>query len=74
MDRKKYAFDKKNLIMTMAGMAAVILGFILMSGPSTTMTEFEPDIFSTRRIVIAPAISLFGFLFIIYAIMRKPRD
>lgn len=74
MDRKKYAFDKINLILTLVGMAAVIIGFVLMSGPATTMTEFQPDIFSTRRIVIAPAVSLFGFLFIIYAIMRKPRD
>jgi hypothetical protein len=40
---------------------------------STTVTEFNPDIFSTRRITVGPMISFFGFLFIIFAIMYKPK-
>jgi hypothetical protein len=44
----------------------------LMTG-STTEVEFNPDIFRTRRITIGPMISLFGFVFIIFAILYKPK-
>ena len=44
-----------------------------MTGPGSTEGYFEPDIFSTRRIVVAPMISLFGFVFMIYGILRKPK-
>jgi hypothetical protein len=43
-----------------------------MSGPGSTETHFEPDIFSFRRIKLAPAISFLGFIFVIFAIMFKP--
>jgi hypothetical protein len=48
-----------------------VLGFILMSGAPTTEEAFNPDIFSTRRVVVAPLVSLFGFLFVIVAILWK---
>lgn len=60
------------LLMAIAG-AAIIIGFLLMLGPSTTAAGFEPDIFSTRRIIIGPAISFLGFLFMAFAIIYKPR-
>jgi len=56
------------------GMLVVIIGFLLMTGPSTTPDHFEPDIFSARRIKVAPLVCLIGFVSIIYAVMRKPRD
>ena len=46
--------------------------FILMSGSGSSETVFNPDVFSVRRIKVAPIVCLFGFLFIIYAILRKP--
>ena len=55
-------------------MAVVIIGFLLMSGPGSTDTTYEPDIFSVRRIKIAPVVCLVGFVSIIYAIVRKPKD
>lgn len=73
MDKKKFAFDKTNFILLAVGMAVVILGFILMTGPSSTPTNFEPDIFSARRIKVAPVVCLLGFVFMIYAVLRKPR-
>lgn len=73
MDKKKFAFDKTNFILLAIGMAVVILGFILMTGPSSTPTNFEPDIFSVRRIKVAPVVCLLGFVFMIYAVLRKPR-
>jgi uncharacterized membrane protein len=73
MDKKTLAFGKKNYIMLIIGMAIILLGFILMSGPGSTETHFEPDIFSVRRIKVAPVVSLFGFIFIMFAIMYKPK-
>lgn len=74
MDKRNFAFDKVNFILLAVGMAIIILGFILMGGPGSTETHFEPDIFSSTRIKIAPAISFFGFIFMIYAVLRKPSD
>lgn len=74
MDKKNFAFDKMNYILLAVGMAIVILGFILMSGAGSTDTTFNPDIFSVCRIKVAPVVCLFGFLSMIYAILRKPKD
>ncbi len=74
MDRKKFAFDKTNFILLAIGMAVIILGFVLMTGPSSTEGYFEPDIFSVRRIKVAPVVCLAGFVFMIYGIMRKPKE
>ncbi|MDR0988811.1 MAG: DUF3098 domain-containing protein [Prevotellaceae bacterium] len=74
MSKEKFAFDKTNFVLLAVAMAVVVLGFVLMTGPSSTMTRFEPDIFSTRRIVVAPLVSLAGFLFMIYAVLRKPKS
>ena len=49
-DKQKFAFDKTNFILLAIGMAVVILGFILMTGPSSSETVFQADIFSVRRI------------------------
>lgn len=72
-DKKKFAFDKVNFILLAVGMAIVILGFILMTGPSSSETAFQPDIFSLRRIKVAPVVCLFGFLWMIFAVMHKPK-
>ncbi|MDL2213773.1 DUF3098 domain-containing protein [Bacteroides sp. OttesenSCG-928-E20] len=74
MDKQKLAFDKVNFILLGIGMAVVILGFLLMTGAPSTEAAFEPDIFSVRRIKVAPAVCFLGFISIIYAIMRKPKD
>ncbi|MDD3036465.1 DUF3098 domain-containing protein [Bacteroides sp.] len=72
-DKQKFAFDKVNFILLAIGMAVVIIGFLLMTGPSSSETVFEPDIFSVRRIKVAPVVCLFGFLWMIYAVLRKPK-
>lgn len=60
--------------MLAVGMAIVILGFILISGGSSDANTFDADIFSARHIVVGPTVTLVGFLSIIYAVIRKPRD
>ena len=72
-DKQKFAFDKTNFILLAIGIAVVIIGFILMTGPSSTETVFEPDIFSVRRIKVAPVVCFLGFIFMIYAVLRKPK-
>ena len=52
---------------------AIVAGFLLMIGGSTTTEAFNPDIFSTRRIVIGPGITFLGFLFMAVAIIYRPR-
>ena len=74
MDKKNFAFDKVNFILIAVGMAIVVIGFLLMTGPGSSDSMYEPDIFSARRIKVAPIVCLFGFLSMIYAIMRKPKD
>ena len=74
MDKKNIAFDKTNLILIAIGMVLVIVGFLLMTGPSTTVDHFESDIFSVRRIKIAPMVCLMGFVFMIYAVIKKPKQ
>jgi len=73
MDKQKFAFDKTNFILLAIGMAVVILGFVLMSGPASTETAFEPDIFSVRRVKVAPAVCFLGFISMVYAVLRKPK-
>ena len=74
MDKKNFAFDKTNFILLAIGMAIVVIGFLLMVGPNSSDTVFEPDIFSVRRIKVAPIVCLVGFVSMIYAVVRKPKD
>ena len=49
----------------------VVAGFLLMSGSASTEQSFNPDIFSPRRVVIAPMLCLAGYLLVIVGILRK---
>ena len=44
-----------------------------MSGSGSTETKYDPEIFSTMRIKIAPVVTFIGFISIIGAIMYQPR-
>jgi len=70
MDKKDFAFGKLNYIICAASVVLIILGFILMTGPSSSVEGgFEPDIFSTKRIVVAPMVCFGGFLLMIVGIL-----
>ena len=71
MNKSRFAFGKKNYILLAIGIAAIIIGFIMMSGPGSSETHFEPDIFSIRRIKTAPTVCFLGFVFIMFAIMYR---
>lgn len=68
------AFTKKNYILLAIGMVIIIAGMILMSGSGSNEEAFNPDIFSVRRIKVAPAVCFAGFVFIIYGIMARSKN
>lgn len=74
MDKKNFAFDKVNFILLAAGMLVVILGFVLMVGGGSTDEAYDPEIFSAMRIKVAPVMCFIGFVSMVYAIVRKPKD
>ena len=67
------AFGKINYILLVVGMLIIIAGLALMTGGSTTEESFNPEIFSDRRIKVAPLVALFGFVFVVVAILWKPK-
>lgn len=75
-DKESFALAKENYILLVIGFVIIVLGFILMiGGKSEDPTIFnEEEIFSFRRITLAPMVVLAGFIFEIWAIMKKPRS
>ena len=68
------ALAKENYLMLLAGFAVIVIGFMLMAGGGAeNPTEFSEEIFSFRRITLAPIVVVAGFIFEIYAIMYKPK-
>lgn len=78
-----YSLEKENYILMAIGFAIIILGFILMSGgkiedPNTFYPNNDPsqtpEMFSFRRITLAPIFVLFGYAFEVFAIMVRPES
>lgn len=86
-DKKNEDFDKNDkikynefplskinfLLMGICG-AMIVIGFLLMLGGGTDLSHFNGDIFSTRRIVVGPAIAFLGFLGMAFAIIYKKKQ
>jgi len=71
-----FALGKQNYYLLAIGFVIIIIGFLLMIGGRTEDPNvFNADeLFSFRRVTLAPIIILLGFVFEIYAIMKKPKD
>ena len=69
---EQFPMGKNNFVMMGIAGLMIVAGFLLMLGGSSTEEAFNPDIFSARRVVVGPTISFLGFLFMGYAIIRKP--
>jgi hypothetical protein len=70
-----FALGTINYILLIIGLVIIVVGFILMIGGKSDDPKIfnEDELFSARRIVVAPVIVLFGFMFEIWAIMKKPK-
>ena len=68
-----FMFDKINYILMAVGLGLLALGFVLMAGGATTDPNIFPkeEIYSTRRITIAPMVILLGFIVELVAIFYK---
>lgn len=75
MNKDTFLFNKKNYTLLLIGIVFIVIGFLLMmGGGSDDPSVFNEEIFSFRRITIAPIMILIGFVIEIYAIMRKPAE
>lgn len=74
-EKPDFPLQKENYILLIIGFVIIIIGFLLMiGGKADNPNEFNPEIFSFRRITLAPIIVLAGFIFEIWAIMKKPKE
>ena len=73
-EKTTFLLGKKNLITMGVGFLIIVLGFVLMSGgESASPDDFEPsEIFSTRRITVAPITVILGFIIVGVGIMIRP--
>ena len=72
---KDFAFGRENFIIIAVAVVFITIGFILMSGGgSPDGVSFNPEIFSTRRIVVAPIVVVFGFALVVVGILKKQKD
>ena len=68
-------FTKDNYMWMLIGLAVITLGFLLMAGGKSADNKVfnDNDVYSFRRITLAPFVIIVGFLLEIYAIMKKPK-
>lgn len=75
MSNRDFAFGKDNFLWIAVSVVLIITGFALMSGGgSSDGVSFNPAIFDTQRIVIAPVITVIGFILMIVGILKKNKD
>jgi predicted ABC-type sugar transport system permease subunit len=74
--KKDFALEKENFYLICLGCLIILIGFLLMTGGKSPDPNVfnEKEIFSFRRITLAPIVVLAGYIFIIFAIMKKPKE
>lgn len=74
-EKLNFALGRENYKLLAIGFVIIIIGFLLMIGGKADSPDvFSEEIFSFRRITLAPMVVLAGFIFEIYAIMKRPRE
>lgn len=76
MSKKDFAFGKDNFILIAVSVTIIVIGFALMSGGGIPAdgTSFNPEIFSARRIRVAPVITMLGFGLMVFGILRNSKE
>lgn len=72
-NRRDFPLQRQNFMFMAISGVIIIAGFLLMLGGSSTEQAFNPDIFSTRRIVIGPTMAFIGFILMGISIIYRPR-
>ena len=74
-EKQNFALAPENYKLLAIGFGIVVLGFLLMlGGKSPDPNIFNEEMFSFRRITLAPIVVLAGFAFVTWAIMKKPKE
>ena len=74
VDKRNLAFGRTNFILLTISAVVIIIGFLLMSGPGSTVEKFNPDIFGTMRVKVAPVVCFLGFISMIVGVMYRKKD
>ena len=74
MAKRDFAFGKENFVLIAVAVCCIVFGFVLMSGGGSGDNTFNPEIFSARRIVVAPVVTMIGFVMMIFGILRNRKD
>jgi len=71
-----FIFDRTNYLIMIAGVVVILVGFMLMSGGATVDPNVFPteELYSFRRITLAPIVVMIGFGIEIYAILKRPKE
>ena len=73
--QQDFAFGKENYVIMLIGIAVIFIGFLCMTGGASTKPgEYNPEIFSFRRITLAPVLVILGFVIEVYAIVKKSKE
>ncbi len=73
-NEKGFVFEKINYMLLAGGLVMVIIGFFLMAGGgSDDPNVFNPEVFSARRITVAPTVVLLGFAIVMVGIFKKSK-
>jgi fumarate reductase subunit D len=71
VDDNGFAMPKKNILYIIAGFVVMLVGYALMAGGgSDDPNVFNEEMFSFRRIVLAPIVIIAGIIVEIWAIMH----
>lgn len=71
---QEFPLGKNNFILMGISLLLIVVGFILTSGSPSGIDQYNPDIFSARRIVVGPTMCFVGFVLMAIAIIVKPKD
>lgn len=77
MTKRDFAFGKMNFMLIAVAVVFIVIGFVLMSGGGPADAEgitFNPEIFSTRRIVVAPFVTMLGFILMFAGILINSKS
>jgi len=70
-----FAFGRENYMLMVLGLVVIVIGFVLMSGGgSNDPLKFNPEIFSPRRLTVAPIVIMLGLIIEIVAVLKKSKE